>query len=127
MTKNSRFWSRLLVLSHALPRLIFGRKKPSQPQRILIAHHLLLGDSIMLAGLFKKLRRDHPEAQIDALVPVAWLPIFASQPYGVRALPYDLRSLSSQKQLISEGLYDWALVQPTTAGRGSPRPWEHVG
>ena len=76
MTKNSRFWSRLLVLSHALPRLIFGRRKPSQPRRILIAHHLLLGDSIMLAGLFKKLRRDYPAAQIDVLMPVAWLPIF---------------------------------------------------
>lgn len=110
MTKNSRFWSRLLVLSHALPRLIFGRKKPSQPQRILIAHHLLLGDSIMLAGLFKKLRRDYPVAQIDVLVPVAWLPIFVGRPYGVRALPYDPRVVGSQKKLIAEGPYDWALV-----------------
>lgn len=110
MAKQSRFWSRLLVLSHALPRLLFGRKKPANPQRILIAHHLLLGDSIMLAGLFKKLRRDHPQAQIDTLVPVAWLPIFAGRPYGVRGLAYDPRAVDSQQRLISEGPYDWALV-----------------
>ncbi len=110
MAKQSRFWSRLLVMSHALPQVLFGRRKPSQPQRILIAHHLLLGDTIMLAGLFKKLRRDYPAAQIDALVPTAWLPIFAGQPYGVRGLAYDLRAVDSQKRLISAGPYDWALV-----------------
>jgi len=110
MAKKSRFWSRLLVVSHALPRLIFGRRRPGRPQRILIAHHLLLGDTIMLAGLFKKLRRDHPEAQIDVLVPGGWLPIFAGRPYGVRGLAYDPRALNGQRKLISEGPYDWALV-----------------
>lgn len=110
MAKKSRFWPRLLVLSHALPRLIFGRRKPVNPQRILVAHHLLLGDTIMLAGLFKKLRRDYPTAKIDALVPTAWLPLFAGQPYGVRGLAYDPRAVDCQKSLISEGPYDWALV-----------------
>ncbi|WP_434514243.1 glycosyltransferase family 9 protein [Dechloromonas sp. ARDL1] len=110
MAKKSRLWSRLLVVSHALPRLIFGRTKPGRPQRILIAHHLLLGDTIMLAGLFKKLRRDYPEAQIDVLVPAAWLPIFAGRPYGVRGLAYNPRVLDGQRKLISEGPYDWALV-----------------
>lgn len=110
MAKRSRFWSRVLVLSYALPRLLLGRRKPADPRRILIAHHLLLGDTIMLAGLFKKLRRDHPTALIDALVPAAWLPLFAGRPYGVRGLAYDPRAVDGQKQLISEGPYDWALV-----------------
>lgn len=110
MARRSRFWSRLRVVAHALPHCLFGRRRPENPQRILIAHHLLLGDTIMLAGLYKKLRRDHPTAQIDSLVPKAWLPIFAGQPYGVRGLAYDPRAVDGQKSLISAGPYDWALV-----------------
>lgn len=56
---------------------ILRRRRPECIERILVAHHLLLGDTIMLAGLLKKLRRDYPAAAIDVLVPVAWLPIFA--------------------------------------------------
>ena len=108
--KPSRFWPRLLVFSYALPRLILPRRRPTQIRRILIAHHLLLGDTIMLAGLFKKLRRDYPAAEIDVLVPVAWMPIFSGAPYGVRALSYDPRSLASQRALLACGPYDWGLV-----------------
>jgi len=108
--KPSRFWPRLLVFAYALPRLIVRRRRPESIRRILVAHHLLLGDTIMLAGLLKKLRRDYPAAGIDVLVPVAWLPIFAGAPYGVRALPYDPRSLASQRELLACGPYDWALV-----------------
>ena len=108
--KPSRFWPRLLIFAYALPRLILPRRRPGSIRRILVAHHLLLGDTIMLAGLLKKLRRDYPAAGIDVLVPVAWLPIFAGAPYGVRALPYDPRSLASQRELLACGPYDWALV-----------------
>ncbi|HQU80337.1 MAG TPA: glycosyltransferase family 9 protein [Azonexus sp.] len=108
--KPSRFWPRLLVFAYALPRLIVRRRRPESIRRILVAHHLLLGDTIMLAGLLKKLRRDYPAAGIDVLVPVAWLPIFAGAPYGVRALPYDPRSLASQRELLACGPYEWALV-----------------
>jgi ADP-heptose:LPS heptosyltransferase len=108
--KPSRFWPRLLVFAYALPRLILRRRRPECIERILVAHHLLLGDTIMLAGLLKKLRRDYPAAAIDVLVPVAWLPIFAGAPYGVRALPYDPRSLASHRELLGCGPYDWALV-----------------
>lgn len=107
--ENSRFWPRLLVAAKALPRLVASRR-PADPRRILVAHHLLLGDTIMLAGLFKKLRQRHPRADIVSLVPAAWLPIFAGRPYGVRALPYNPRSLAGHRQLIASGPYDWALV-----------------
>ena len=106
----SRFRSRLNIVVHALPRLILGRRKPLSPKRILVSHHLLLGDTIMLAGLYKKLRRDHPDAGIDSLVPTAWLPLFAASPYGVRALGYDPRAADGQQSLIKQGPYDWALV-----------------
>jgi ADP-heptose:LPS heptosyltransferase len=108
--KPSRFWPRLMVFAYTLPRLILPRRRPTQIRRILVAHHLLLGDTIMLAGLFKKLRRDYPAAEIDVLVPVAWLPIFSGAPYGVRALSYDPRSLASQRALLAGGPYDWGLV-----------------
>ncbi len=108
--RPSRLWPRLQVFAHAMPRLLVGRRRQRRIGRILVAHHLLLGDTIMLAGLFKKLRRDDPEALIDVLVPVAWMPIFAGAPYGVRALPYDPRSLAAHRKLLAHGPYDWALV-----------------
>ncbi len=108
--RPSRLWPRLQVFAHAMPRLLVGRRRPRRVGRILVAHHLLLGDTIMLAGLFKKLRRDYPEALIDVLVPVAWMPIFSGAPYGVRALPYDPRSLAGHRKLLAHGPYDWALV-----------------
>jgi len=108
--RPSRLWPRLQVFAHAMPRLLVGRRRSRRIGRILVAHHLLLGDTIMLAGLFKKLRRDYPEALIDVLVPVAWMPIFAGAPYGVRALPYDPRSLAAHRKLLAHGPYDWALV-----------------
>ena len=108
--RPSRLWPRLQVFAHAMPRLLVGRRRSRRIGRILVAHHLLLGDTIMLAGLFKKLRRDYPEALIDVLVPVAWMPIFAGAPYGVRALPYDPRSVDAHRKLLAHGPYDWALV-----------------
>lgn len=108
--RPSRLWPRLQVFAHAMPCLLVGRRRSRRIGRILVAHHLLLGDTIMLAGLFKKLRRDYPEALIDVLVPVAWMPIFAGAPYGVRALPYDPRSVAAHRKLLARGPYDWALV-----------------
>ena len=103
--RPSRLWPRLQVFAHAMPRLLVGRRRQRRIGRILVAHHLLLGDTIMLAGLFKKLRRDYPEALIDVLVPVAWMPIFSGAPYGVRALSYDPRSLAGHRKLLAHGPY----------------------
>ena len=36
------------------------RVEPIEPRRILIAHHLLLGDTLMLTPLLAKLRASHP-------------------------------------------------------------------
>ncbi len=109
----SRLWPRLLRGARVLPRLPFGfllRRRPQRPRRILVAHHLLLGDTIMLAPLLKKLRRELPPAEIVVLCPLPWLPLFVGQPYGVQALPLDLRSLANQRTLIAAGPFDWALV-----------------
>ena len=114
--RPSRFWPRLWVVARVLPSLLAAWLWPGRrhlaalPQRILIAHHLLLGDTIMLAPLLKKLRQTLPQADIVLLCPPAWLPLFAGQPYGVRALAYDQRSLAAHRQLFGEAPFDWALV-----------------
>lgn len=110
---KSRFPARLLIAllggwRHLVRRRLGAR--PPQPKRILIAQQLLLGDTIMLTPLVAKLRRNHPAADICLLVAPAYVPLYASRPYGVTALPFDMRSLSSVMAVIASGGYDWALL-----------------
>lgn len=107
----SRFWPRLMVMAKALPRLLRrAAGRPKAPRRILIAHHLLLGDTIMMAPLLKKLRLKYPGAQIDMLCPRPFVGLFAGTPWGVRALPYDRRSVAAHRALLGGPGYDLALV-----------------
>jgi len=78
------------------------------PRRILIAHHLLLGDTIMLTPLIAKLRERHPAADIAMTVPRAYAPLYAGRPYGVRALPGDPRRPAPH--LYDEAPFDVAYV-----------------
>lgn len=108
----SRLWTRLLVGAAVLPRLPFKKfaRPPLRPHRILVVHHLLLGDALMLTPLLKKLRLRFPEAAIDMLCPEPYLPLFAARPYGVRALVYNPRSVMNHLRLFREAGYDLALV-----------------
>jgi ADP-heptose:LPS heptosyltransferase len=107
-TRSGRFAGR----AHAVARALVLRRRqphaPENPQRILIAHHLLLGDTLMLTPLLKKLRTLHPRADIAMTVPHAIAPIYATHPYGVRALPFDPRQPASA--LYAEAPFDLALV-----------------
>lgn len=111
MTMASRFWPRLWVLARALPSvLVRQRVRPIEVRRILIAHHLLLGDTIMLAPLLKKLRGRYPSADIVMLCNSAYVPLYDMKPYGVMALPYNPRSLASHRALARESGFDLALI-----------------
>ncbi len=89
---RSRLSGRAEVVTRALiARATTRHRAPVAPQRILVAHHLLLGDTLMLAPLFAKLRAQHPTAEIVTTVPTAIAPLFAGRPYGVRALPWNPR------------------------------------
>ena len=70
---SSRFTPRLLVVTLALLRRLGGgaRVRPASPRRILVAHHLLLGDTLMLTPLLAKLRERYPEAEVTMAVPRA--------------------------------------------------------
>ncbi len=110
---ESRAYSRLATIALALRNTIatIGRRTaPAAPRRILIAHHLLLGDTLMLTPLLAKLRERHPAADIVMATPKAIAPLYAKRPYGVRALPFDPRDPATLAALRAAGGYDLAIV-----------------
>jgi ADP-heptose:LPS heptosyltransferase len=109
---SSRVGARLEVVPRGvLNRLLAGkRRKPAHPGRILVAHQLLLGDTLMLTPLLARLRRRHPEAQIVITVSHRQLPLYATRPYDVHAVAYDSRNRESARQLLELGAYDLAVV-----------------
>jgi ADP-heptose:LPS heptosyltransferase len=86
------------------------RRAPVTPARILIAHHLLLGDTLMLTPLIAKLRARYPAAQIAMTVPKAFAGLYQGRPYGVDALAYDLRDAKSVRGLLRHRGFDLAIV-----------------
>jgi ADP-heptose:LPS heptosyltransferase len=105
---GSRFAGRAEVVARALLLRERRRESPVAPQRILVAHHLLLGDTLMLTPLLKKLRERHPHADIAMTVATNVAPIYATKPYAVRALPFEPRA--SQPSLFAEAPFDLAIV-----------------
>ncbi len=99
---------RVKVVARALLVRGMRRAPPREPRRILIAHHLLLGDTLMLTPLLKKLRTLHPQADIAMTLPQAAVPLYATRPYGVRALPFDPRR--DPAALFGEAPFDLAFV-----------------
>jgi ADP-heptose:LPS heptosyltransferase len=85
------------------------RSRPLDPERILVAHHLLLGDTLMLTALIAKLRERHPEADIVMALPEAYAPLYARAPYGVRAIGWSPRDPSASPLWRDRG-FDLAIV-----------------
>jgi ADP-heptose:LPS heptosyltransferase len=108
----SRAWPKLYVMAHAAPSVLLGgsRKRPREVRRVLIAHHLLLGDTIMLTPLLKKARARFPDAELVMTVPRSFMPLYAGKPYGVEALPFDPRSLVDHAAMRKAQGFDLALV-----------------
>jgi len=112
-SRPSRLGSRLRVLPRAAwhrAATLGRRSRPTSPSRILVAHHLLLGDTLMLTPLLAKLRERHPGAEIVMATPRAIAPLYACAPYGVRALPYDPRDARTLERFDAARGYDLALV-----------------
>ena len=107
---QSRFAGRARTVARALALRRRDPVAPRDPRRILIAHHLLLGDTIMLTPLLKKARARFPEAEIVMAVPRAFAPLYSGRPYGVKPLPFDRRSLGDHVAMRSEAGFDLALV-----------------
>ncbi|HEX4943826.1 MAG TPA: glycosyltransferase family 9 protein [Usitatibacteraceae bacterium] len=110
---GERFATRSAVVARAILRRLAApglASAPASPRRILVAHHLLLGDTIMLSPLLAKLRANHPQAEVVMTVPPATLPLYASRPWGVRALAFSPRDSSTVRPLLDEGPFDLAVV-----------------
>lgn len=86
------------------------RHAPAHPQRILVAHHLLLGDTLMLTPLLAKIRQRWPGADLAMTVPSAFLPLYSTRPYGVRALAFEPKDPASLRALWRESGFDLAVV-----------------
>ncbi|MBK1681817.1 glycosyltransferase family 9 protein [Rhodocyclus tenuis] len=108
----SRLISRLLTIGLAVTNSL-RRRRPtaSRPVRkILVAHHLLLGDTILLAPLLAKLAQRYPDAERVILCRPAVATLFSGRPYGFVAQPHDPRSFSSLREILAKGPFDIALV-----------------
>ncbi len=108
---SSRFSSRVSVIARALGSMLAPQRQGAEsPRRILIAHHLLLGDTLMLTPLLAKLREHHPQAETVMLAPKASVPLYQQRPYGVTVLPHDPRDPSTLRALYERTGFDLAIV-----------------
>jgi len=107
----SRIASRMRVVPAAmLRRFTVRRRRPQSPGSILIAQHLLLGDTLMLTPLLAKLREQHPTARIAMTVRKAAAPLYSGRPYGVEPLAFDPRDPGTLVALLDRPGFDLAYV-----------------
>ena len=107
---GNRFSTRALVVSRAFTNRATRSQPPRDVARILIAHNLLLGDTLMLTPLLAKLREIHPAASLTLLAAPAIVPLYETRPYGVRALPFTPRDVTTTHALLQEAPFDLAFV-----------------
>jgi ADP-heptose:LPS heptosyltransferase len=101
------------VLPRALARRFLRlqrRDRPLAPRRILVAHHLLAGDVLMLTPLLAKLREQYPDAEIVLAARRAIAALYAGRPYGVRTLIYEPREAATLDAFFDEPGFDVAYV-----------------
>jgi ADP-heptose:LPS heptosyltransferase len=105
---------RAAVATLALSRLAISapwrwlrpRRPPPRPQRILVAHQLLLGDAILLSALLGALRERFPEATLFITCTRAQLPLYRARPWGVNALVLEERDVKTLARLVAAGPFD---------------------
>jgi ADP-heptose:LPS heptosyltransferase len=108
---GERFTTRVLAVSRALARRTGRAALPAgELKRVLVAHNLLLGDTLMLTPLLAKLRANHPRAELTLLASPAFVPLYQGRPYGVRTLPFTPRDSSTARALLEGDPFDLAVV-----------------
>ncbi len=108
---GERLRSRALVVSRALAHGLGRRARAhGEVRRVLVAHNLLLGDTLMVTPLLAKLRANHPHAEIALLAHPAFVSLYAGRPYGVRALPFRPAESATTAALLAQEPFDLAFV-----------------
>lgn len=91
----ARVANRLRALAGAVTDAVSRQRlagRPPKPNKILVLHELLLGDTVMLAGLLAALRWKYPHAELFVSSPPAYASVFSGKPYGAHVLRYSERS-----------------------------------
>jgi ADP-heptose:LPS heptosyltransferase len=102
---------RLIIIFLALVQsLLFWKNKKIEPKKILIAHNLLLGDTLLLAPLMKRVQEKYPNAKKFILTKSTFLPFFKNAPYGFNALSFNPKSFLDLIKIFFAGPYDQAFV-----------------
>jgi len=107
---GSRAPLRYASVAFALARWGMRRRRPVSPQRILVLHHLLLGDTLMLAALLAKLRERYPRAEIVMTAAKPFAALYAGRPYGVVAHPFDPRDFATFRALRAMPRFDLCIL-----------------
>lgn len=110
----SRLLPRLRVAGRLLRELArpagWRRRCPQAPARILVLHHLLLGDCLMLAGLLAKLAAQYPDSQRFVACPEPIACLFAEHPFGFTALGWDPRHSNGLQHLFAMAPFDLVVI-----------------
>jgi ADP-heptose:LPS heptosyltransferase len=107
---GSRAPVRYASVALALAQWGLRRRPPADPRRILVLHHLLLGDTLMLTALLAKLRSRYPQAEIAMTVSPAYAALYEGRPYGVVAHPFDPRDYATFRALRALPTFDLAIL-----------------
>jgi ADP-heptose:LPS heptosyltransferase len=102
---------RFLIIFLALVQsLLFWKNKKKEPNKILIAHNLLLGDTLLLAPLMKRINEKYPAARKYTFAKPAFVPFFENLPYGFNALSFNPKSFLSLWEIFFAGPYDLTFI-----------------
>jgi ADP-heptose:LPS heptosyltransferase len=129
---GERFSTRWQAVTRAFASRL-GPRAGAGEGRILVAHNLLLGDTLMLTPLLAKLRREHAASEIVLLAGPSYVPLYSGRPYGVRAVAFKPRDANTTRALWSEAGFDLAVVVGDNryswlaAGLGARRIVAHAG
>ncbi|MDD5394637.1 MAG: glycosyltransferase family 9 protein [Thiothrix sp.] len=99
---GSRLWGRILITGMALWQLPakLWRKRPTQVNNVLVLSHLLLGDTLMLTPLLKKIHKQYPFAAITLGCAESIVPLYVTHPYGVKAIGFNPRFVTTVVRLV---------------------------
>jgi len=100
----------IVILLAAIQKIFFSKKKNSSPRSIVIFHYLLLGDTLLLAPLMKRIHEKHPHAKKFVLARPSFIPLFENEPYGFKPLPYNPKSFLDLWRIFNNGPYDKAYI-----------------
>ena len=106
-----RGFIRLIIIFLALTQTIFFWKfKKKEPKNILVVHNLLLGDTLLLAPLMKRIQEKYPDARKYILTKIPFASFYINSPYGFKPLLFDPTSLLDLVKIYFRGPYDQTFI-----------------